>query len=119
MFLGKGRSVVRPHPKVRQVSVFTAQGVGKNHAGSRPVNVLGFTIIASMLDGIGRNRDRPQLTRVDLRESSRRLSPASPIKFCIVEEVFKEKDKQIIREVTFSSTNGPSLGNQFVGGIKK
>ena len=41
------------------------------------------------------------------------------IKFCIVEEVFKEKDKPIIREVTFSSSNGPSLGNQFVGGIKK
>ena len=40
-------------------------------------------------------------------------------KFCIVEEVFKEKNKPIIREVTFSSTNGPSLGNQFVGGIKK
>ena len=41
------------------------------------------------------------------------------INFCIVEEIFKEKGKHIIREVTFSSSNGPSLGNQFVGGIKK
>jgi len=41
------------------------------------------------------------------------------MKFCIVEEIFKEKGKPIIREVTFSSSNGPSLGNQFVGGIKQ
>ena len=41
------------------------------------------------------------------------------INFCIVEEVFKKKGKAIIREVTYSSSNGPSLGRQFIGGIKE
>ena len=41
------------------------------------------------------------------------------IKFCIIEEVFKKKGKSIIREVTYSSSNGPSLGRQFIGGIKE
>ena len=41
------------------------------------------------------------------------------IKFCVVEEIFKEKGKPIIREVTYSSTNGSSLGRQFIGGIKE
>ena len=41
------------------------------------------------------------------------------IKFCIIEEVFKKKGKSIIREVTYSSSNGPSLGRQFFGGIKE
>ena len=39
--------------------------------------------------------------------------------FCIVEEVFKEKGKNILREVTFSSSNKKSLGLTFVGGVKK
>ena len=39
--------------------------------------------------------------------------------FEIVEEVFKEKGKNIIREVTFSSSNKKSLGLTFVGGVKK
>jgi hypothetical protein len=41
------------------------------------------------------------------------------IKFCIVEEVSKEKGKPIIRKVTYSSSNGPSLGKEFIGGIKE
>ena len=41
------------------------------------------------------------------------------IDFCIVDEVFKEKGKNIIREVTFSSSNKKSLGLSFVGGEKK
>ena len=40
------------------------------------------------------------------------------ISFCIVEEVFKEKGKNIIREVTFSSSNKSSLGLTFTGGVK-
>ena len=36
-----------------------------------------------MLDGIGRNRNRPQLARDDLWEGARRLAPSPPIKFCI------------------------------------
>ena len=36
-----------------------------------------------MLDGIGRNGNRPQLARVDLWEGARRLAPSPPIKFCI------------------------------------
>ena len=39
--------------------------------------------------------------------------------FCIVEEVFKEKGKNIIREVTFSSNNKTSLGLTFTGGVKR
>ena len=54
-----------------------------------------------------------------LIEKYKKILLETEIKFCVVEEIFKEKDKPIIREVTFSSTNGPSLGNQFVGGIKK
>ena len=54
-----------------------------------------------------------------LIEKYKKILLEKEIKFCIVEEIFKEKDKPIIREVTFSSSNGPSLGNQFVGGIKK
>ena len=40
------------------------------------------------------------------------------INFCIVEEVFKEKGRNIIREVTFSSSNKSSLGLIFTGGVK-
>ena len=40
------------------------------------------------------------------------------INFCIVEEIFKEKGKNIIREVTFSSSNKSSLGLTFTGGVK-
>lgn len=40
------------------------------------------------------------------------------INFCIVEEVFKERGKTIIREVTYSSSGGLSKGKKFFGGIK-
>lgn len=41
------------------------------------------------------------------------------INFCIVEEVLNEKGKNIIREVTFSSSNSKSLELIFIGGEKK
>ena len=40
------------------------------------------------------------------------------IKFCIVEEIFKKKGENIIRKVTFSSSDKSSLGLTFTGGVK-
>ena len=36
------------------------------------------------------------------------------IKFCIVEQTSKDNNGHIIREVTYSSSNGPSLGRRFI-----
>ena len=41
------------------------------------------------------------------------------IKFCIVEEISKDDSGNIIREVTYSSSNGPSLGKRFTRANKK
>ena len=86
MFFGKRCRVVGPHSEVGEVAIFTTQGVGKNHAGPCSVNILGFAVITGMLDGIGRNRDRPQLAWINLWKRSWRLPPPAPIKFCFGDE---------------------------------
>ena len=55
-----------PHPDVGHVSIFTAERIGKHDARSGAVNVVGFTVVTGVLNGIGRCQDRPKLTGVNL-----------------------------------------------------
>ena len=52
VLFGKVRHVVGPHTDVGQVAVFTAQRIGEDHAGSGAVNVVGFAIVAGVLNGV-------------------------------------------------------------------
>ena len=83
MFFSEFSGVIQPNTEVGEVAVFTAQSVGKNDTCAGSVDVLDLCIVTSMLDGSSRDRDRPELTRIDLWQRSRRLSPSSPIELCI------------------------------------
>ena len=72
-----------PHPDVGQVPIFTAERIGKHDARSGAVNVVGVTVVTGVLNGIGRHRNRPKLTGVNLGKCARGLPPAAPVKFCV------------------------------------
>ena len=83
--LGHGTGVMRPHTQIGQVPVFAAQRVGKDNTGSGSVDVVGFTVVACMLNGVSRDGHGPELTRVNLWKRAGRLSPTPPIKLRIAD----------------------------------
>ena len=83
--LGHGTGVMRPYTQIGQVSVFAAQRVRKDNTGSGSVDVVGFTIVACMLNGVSRDGHGPELARVDLWKRAGRLPPTPPIKLGIAD----------------------------------
>ena len=77
---------------------------------SQDAQQLGLEVDQEALDRFKENKDINKYKKKLIKKG---------IKFCIVEEVSKEWGKPIIRKVTYSSTNGPSLGTEFIGGIKE